>query len=133
MNASSEVSRDKCFARKYLAVGIDLNESKKGVVSLVVVPHSTDARPYPDLEMLDAVRSYLERRRAAEARLVIVGPKYVRVTVRAEVVPESAAAVGHLEASIVGALSRFLHPLTGGAEGTGWSFGRKPHASGCRK
>ena len=129
MMASSEVARVKCFPLQDLAVGIDLNEAKKGLVSLVVVPYSTDAKPYPDLELLDTVRSFLERRRAAESRLVIVGPKYVRVTVRADVVPSAAAAVGNLEASIVGALSRFLHPLTGGAEGTGWSFGRKPHAS----
>ena len=129
MLASSEVARVKCFPLQDLAVGIDLNESKKGVVSLVVVPYSTSAKPYPDLELFDTVRSHLERRRAAEARLVIVGPKYVRVAVRAEVVPSAAAAVGNLEANIVGALSRFLHPLTGGAEGAGWNFGRKPHAS----
>lgn len=130
MMASSEVARVKCVPLQDLAVGIDPDEWKPGVVSLVVVPYSTDARPYPDLELLDAVRSHLEPRRAAEVvRLVIVGPEYVRVTVRAEVVPESAAAVGNLEASVVGALSRYLHPLTGGTEGTGWSFGRRPHAS----
>lgn len=129
MMASSEVARVKCFPLQDLAVGIDLNQAKRGVISLVVVPHSTDAKPYPDLELLDTVRSYLERRRATESRLIIVGPKYVRVTVSAEVVPESAAAVGNLEANIVGALEAFLHPLTGGAEGAGWNFGRKPHAS----
>jgi predicted phage baseplate assembly protein len=129
MMASSAVARVKCFPLQDLAVGIDLNQAQRGVISLVVVPNSTDAKPYPDLELLDTVRSYLERRRATESRLVIVGPKYVRVTVSAEVVPESAAAVGNLEANIVGALEAFLHPLTGGAEGAGWNFGRKPHAS----
>ena len=127
--ASSEVARVKCFPLQDLTVGIDLNQAKKGVISLVVVPDSTAARPQPDLELLDTVRSYLEGRRATESRLVIVGPKYVRITVSAEVVPESAAAVGNLEAKIVGALEAFLHPLTGGAEGAGWDFGRKPHAS----
>lgn len=130
MMASTGVARVRCFPLQDLAAGLDLRTWKPGVVSLVVVPFSTDPRPYPDLLLLDAVRSHLEPRRAAEvARLVIVGPKYISVTVRAEVVPESAASAGNLEAEIVGALSRFLHPLTGGAEGAGWSFGRKPHAS----
>lgn len=130
MMASSEVARVKCFPLQDLAVGINLDDWKPGVVSLVVVPYSTDAKPYPDLELLDAVHSHLETRRAAEVvRLVIVGPKYVRVTVRSEIVPESLAAVGNLEANVVGALTRFLHPLTGGSEERGWSFGRHPHAS----
>lgn len=130
MMASTGVARVRCFPLQDLAAGLDLSTWEPGVVSLVVVPFSTDARPYPDLALLDAVRSHLEPRRAAEvARLVIVGPKYISVTVRAEVVPESAAAAGNLEADIVGALSRFLHPLTGGGAGAGWSFGRKPYAS----
>jgi hypothetical protein len=129
MMASSGVARVKCVPLQDLAVGVDLKQLKPGVVSLIVVPFSTDARPYPDLELLDTVRSYLERKRAAEGRLVIVGPEYIRVTVRAEVVPESTAFVSQLEGIVVDALSRFLHPLTGGAEGTGWNFGRKPHVS----
>lgn len=129
MMASSEVARVKCYPLQDLAVGFDLKQLKPGVVSLVVVPDSTDARPYPHLELLDTVRSHLERRRAAGVRLVLVGPKYVGVTVRATVVPEPAAAVSRLEASVVGALSRFLHPLTGGAGGKGWSFGRRPQVS----
>lgn len=128
--ASSEVARVKCFPVQDLDAGLDLDGWKQGVVSLVVVPRSTEAKPYPTLELLDAVRDYLEPRRAAEVvRLVIVGPKYVRVTVTAEVVPESAEAAGNLEAEVAGALAHYLHPLTGGSEERGWSFGRKPHAS----
>jgi hypothetical protein len=51
------------------------------------------------------------------------------VTVEATVVPTSFE-----EADVVGervrtALERFLHPLTGGPDGQGWAFGRKPHGS----
>ncbi|HEX8293053.1 MAG TPA: hypothetical protein VF570_14940, partial [Pyrinomonadaceae bacterium] len=74
-------------------------------------------------------RSHVERRRAAEGRLVLVGPKYIGVTVLATVVPETGAEVSRLEGGVVDALSRFLHPLTGGPEGEGWNFGRKPQAS----
>jgi predicted phage baseplate assembly protein len=129
MLASPGVARVKCIPLQDLAAGADAKLPERGVVSLIVVPRSTAARPYPDLELLDAVRSYLERRRAAEGRLVIVGPEYLRATVRAQVVPESAEAIGRLGDDIAAALSRFLHPLTGGAKETGWNFGRKPQVS----
>jgi hypothetical protein len=51
------------------------------------------------------------------------------VTVEATVVPtsfEEADAVGDRVST---ALERFLHPLTGGPDGQGWAFGRKPHGS----
>jgi hypothetical protein len=131
------VARVKCVPLRDLAAGVDPQRQKSDVVSpdavspvsLIVVPFSTDARPYPDLELLDAVRSYLDRRRAADGRLIIVGPEYLRAAVRAQVVPESAEVVSRLEDGIVIALSRFLHPLTGGDGGRGWDFGRKPHLS----
>lgn len=129
MLASAGVARVKSIPLQDLAAGIDLKQPKVGVVTLIVVPHSTDARPYPDVELLDEVRDYLDRRRAADARLVIVGPEYVRVVVRAEVVPASTEVVGRLEEEIAAALARFLHPLTGGSEGSGWNFGRKPYPS----
>ena len=128
--ASPEVARVRCYPLQDLTEEFDQRRMKTGVVSLVVVPDSDDAKPSPSLELLDVVRNFLEPRRAVEVvRLVIVGPKYVRVTVSAEVVPKSPAAVGSLEANVADALSRFLHPLTGGAEGAGWSFGRTPHVS----
>jgi hypothetical protein len=125
MMASSGVGRVKCVPLEDMVV----KQQMKGVVSVIVVPDSTDAMPYPDLELLDAVRGRLESRRAADGRLVVVGPEYVRVTVSAEVVPESEEAAGRLSENVTAALARFLHPLTGGADGEGWSFGAKPHAS----
>ncbi len=126
MLASPAVARVKCVPLRDLAA----QQQEPGAVSLIVVPASTDARPYPDLVLLDTVRSYLERRRAAAAgRLLIVGPEYLRVGVSAQVAPESAEVVGHLEDDIVAAISRFLHPLTGGGEGAGWEFGRRPQLS----
>ncbi len=125
MMASPGVARVKCVPLQDL-----LGEKKEqGTVSLIVVPVSTGPRPSPDLELLDAVRAHLDRRRPAEGKLVIVGPKYVRVSVEAEVVPESLAEVGQLEGRVVAALARFLHPLTGAADGDGWEFGRRPHLS----
>jgi hypothetical protein len=125
MMASPGVARVKCVPLQDLLSG----KKEQGTVSLIVVPVSAGLRPLPDLELLDNVRAYLDRRRPAGGKLVIVGPEYVRVTVEAEVVPESLAEVGQLEGRVVAALSRFLHPLRGGPEGEGWEFGRRPHLS----
>jgi hypothetical protein len=59
----------------------------------------------------------------------VAGPEWVAVTVTATVVPtsfEEADAVGDRVST---GLERFLHPLTGGPDGQGWAFGRKPHGS----
>jgi hypothetical protein len=53
----------------------------------------------------------------------------VRVTVTATIVPDSLEAADALGARIRAALERFLHPLSGGPQGEGWAFGRKPHRS----
>jgi hypothetical protein len=34
-----------------------------------------------------------------------------------------------LTARVQAELARFLHSLTGGPDGTGWAFGRRPHRS----
>jgi hypothetical protein len=53
----------------------------------------------------------------------------MQVTVTATVVPTSLDTADALTATVAAALRRFLHPLTGGADGRGWAFGRQPHLS----
>jgi len=56
-------------------------------------------------------------------------PDWVEVTVKAEIVPVSFKAADALGSTIDSEIRRFLHPLTGGLDGRGWSFGRRPHES----
>lgn len=108
------------------------NQIDAGSVVLVVVPQSDSPQPIPSLELLNRVEEHLLARCAAAldpARLQVIGPNWVRVTVSASVVPTSLAAAAALEATVAGALRRFLHPLTGGVDGSGWAFGRQPYKS----
>ena len=118
---------------------VDLGDDKDnpdrqlGTLSLIVVPHpppqSTIPNPMPSLELLHRVQRYLDRRRSPTAQLVVVGPYYIAVNVTVEIVPTALERANTVEAAVRRTLEQFLHPLTGGLEGTGWNFGRYPHRS----
>jgi hypothetical protein len=59
----------------------------------------------------------------------VAGPDWLRVTVTAEVVPVSLEAATDVQAAVLARLVAFLQPLTGGSDGQGWAFGRKPYRS----
>lgn len=127
--STPEVARARCVPLYDLSAPPAEWRREPGVVSLVVVPRSAEARPLPSLELLERVRQHLDRRRLPEVELVIVGPEYYRVDVSAEVAVSSLRDAGTTAAAIETELLRFLHPLTGGTARTGWSFGRRPRES----
>jgi predicted phage baseplate assembly protein len=100
-----------------------------GTVTLVVVPELPAGRPSPTAGLLRAVRRYLWPRRAIGTRLVVVGPTYVEVTVRASVKAAPGARPDRVTSDIRLALDRFLDPLAGGPRGRGWPFGRDVYRS----
>ena len=127
--ASPEVARARCVPLFDLAVDPDATQHRPGTVSLIIVPRSTAAKPLASLELLNCVQNYLDARRVATCDLVVVGPDYVRVDVQVQIAPKSLEVAGQVEVLVTEALRTFLHPLTGGSDGTGWDFGRQPHES----
>jgi predicted phage baseplate assembly protein len=105
------------------------DEVDAGRIGLIIVPNLDTARPTPSLGLLRQVQMYLQQRCPATAELWVAGPEWVRVTVTTTVVPVSIEIADAVTAGIRTALERFLHPLTGGTQGQGWAFGRKPHRS----
>ncbi|MCU1670268.1 MAG: hypothetical protein JWP40_3195 [Blastococcus sp.] len=103
-----------------------------GRVAVVVVPESDDPRPAPSRQLLDEVADALRLRSPAvlgAAGLTVTGPEWIELTVRVTVAATDLAAAGSLPGAVTTALDRYLHPLHGGPEGTGWVFGRAPHRS----
>jgi hypothetical protein len=105
-----------------------------GHVSVIIVPAGREGypRPQPTIGLLWLVQNYLERRRLVATRVHVVAPRYFRVSVRLTLVLKPDALT--LEADDVRreaeqAVKKFLHPLTGGPEGTGWPFGRNVYVS----
>ncbi len=107
-----------------------------GNVTLIVVPYPrpNEARPEPTPKLVREVQADLDRRRDLTARLRVTGPRYLPVRVTADMyVWQSAIAGGLLDPTLNGAdayaalvqrIQRFLHPVTGGADGTGFEVGQ---------
>jgi hypothetical protein len=75
------------------------------------------------------VQDYLERYSVPTAHVAVVGPLYIRVEVQAEIALAALEGASAVEQAVQQRLASFLHPLTGGLDGAGWDFGRKPHRS----
>lgn len=100
-----------------------------GIITLIALPFLPANRPLPSPALLQAVRAYLTRRRVAGTRVEVVGPTYLKVTVRARVRAHDGVNTVEVRQNIIAALNRFFHPLWGGPNGEGWPFGRDVYRS----
>ncbi|NJM47383.1 MAG: putative baseplate assembly protein [Alkalinema sp. RU_4_3] len=131
--ASPAVARARCvpllnLKRDPLAIAPN-NAPQLGEVSVIIVPNTIERLPNPSLELIERVKTYLEAHCSPTLNLSVVGPLYIEVSVTVEIVPVSLSLSGTVERQAQETLSRFLHPLTGGFDGKGWFFGRRPHRS----
>lgn len=117
--ASPEVARARCLPLHGPAGLV-----QRGYYRVLIVPYSTETRPSPTEELARKVREYLARHAAATARIRVMGPRYLAVSVRAELVPLVAGEAALVEERVRSAVNRFLHPLMGGSDGDGWGFGQ---------
>jgi hypothetical protein len=127
--ASLEVAHTRCVPLRNLETDPLGSAPFPGMSSVIVVPLSTEQKPLPSRELLSRVETFLEQRVPAGASLVVVGPTYIRIDVTIEVAITSDAVVPVVKTAIEQRLGAFLHPLTGGLDGTGWDFGREAHKS----
>jgi predicted phage baseplate assembly protein len=95
-----------------------------GTISVVIVPFLPADRPIPSADLLATVGRYLSRRKLLGTHLVITGPRYVRITVQAQVRARAGVAQARVQMDILDALHTFLDPLIGGANSVGYPFGR---------
>jgi hypothetical protein len=103
-------------------------------VTVLIVPGTSDPRPYPSFELQQIVQNSLlacapcvtTAASQGEGGIRVSGPTYVDVDVSADVYPVSISQAPQLETAAVTALQSFLHPLTGGPNGQGWDFGTLP-------
>jgi hypothetical protein len=102
-------------------------------VTLIVIPHNRDARPYPSFGLREQVRRHIEERAPADVvaagQIYVTGPEYLFIDVRVTLVPRDPAEAGVIEARSRVALEEFLHPLIGGPDRSGWELGRDVYMS----
>ena len=127
--ASPEVARAKTIPARQLRDDPLDSTLVPGAVSVIVVPQSTDAKPLPSVGLIANVQDYLQALVTPTVSLAVIGPVYVRVDVTVEVALVSLDGANQVEDAVSETLRTFLHPLTGGRDGTGWNFGRQPYLS----
>jgi hypothetical protein len=127
--ASPGIARSKCVPLRNLVNHPRDRQISPGEVSVMIVPHSPDAKPLPSLELIQRTQDYLAAHALPTLTLAVVGPLYVQVSVDVELALTALELASDVEQAIEQGLARFLHPLTGGFDGQGWDFGREPHRS----
>jgi predicted phage baseplate assembly protein len=127
LEASRWVARARCIPARGEG---SATSAPPGTVELLIVPlvppghpRTVDAlQPPPDL--VREVRTYLDDRRLLGTSLVVDGPAYLGVSVEASIVVERHADAELIRNNVARRLSEYFDPLTGGADGRGWPFGR---------
>jgi predicted phage baseplate assembly protein len=127
--ASPEVARAKALPLRRLREDPLGNTPAPGAVSVVIVPHSVEAKPMPSGALLRRIEDHLKKYSTPTVMLAVVGPLYVRVDVSIDIALASLTGASEVDAAVHEVLRKFLHPLTGGRNGAGWDFGRQPYAS----
>ena len=118
-------------AARIRAVPATSAEEAGGVRVLVVPAVADDAdgrldfeQLVPSADTLSNIAAALDRKRTIGARVMVEPPAYQGVTVVAMMRARPWADPGRLQTAATQALFDYLHPITGGMEGTGWPFGR---------
>ena len=127
--ADARVRRARCVPDRNLEAA-DPGQRRAAApahVSLVVVPGRSPDQldpPQPSDELRTSLWSLLDGRRILTARHHVVGPSYVPVQVSANLALQPDAPPDEALQVAQAALARFLDPLDGGPDGSGWPFGR---------
>jgi predicted phage baseplate assembly protein len=100
-----------------------------GIVTVTIMPYLPVGRLSPSSGLIQAVSTYLNRRRILGTRIVVAGPIYVVVTVQATLDLQRGANAGATSGRARDNLARFFDPLAGGPDGTGWPLGRDVYRS----
>jgi len=113
----------RAIARPNLYPGLDC-VSAPGVVTVIVLPSLPALRPMPSAGLIQEVAARLEPRRTIGTRVIVTGPRYLEVAVRASLKPFDGIDKARLGRQVAGALDAFFHPLTSGPAKDGWPLGR---------
>ncbi len=104
-----------------------------GAVTVVVVPYILPATrpfiPQPSAGFLQTVKRHLYALRLVTTHLHVIAPAFVEIRIIADVSLKPRMSAELIRMKIEQALDDFLNPTYGGADKTGWPFGRSVYKS----
>ena len=128
LEASSAIARAKCISPGSTADGAGM---PPGLVRLLLVPEIEEAAGYIAAEELkiprrvqEEIQAYLDERRLLAVRLEIASPQYLPVAAVVRVKARAGSDPGRVVTAVEQQLYRYINPVCGGPDGTGWPFGR---------
>ena len=128
LEASPRVARARCLSAGDTA---DAQGPPPGTVRLFLVPSIADCEGYIPPEQLavprqvrETVQAYLDERRLLATRLDIDTARYVPVAVVVRARARRGSSHQKVTADVEKQLYKYINPICGGMEGTGWPFGR---------
>ncbi len=123
-NAKSfpKIKRAQCLTQRNYNIG-------KGHIRIIVVPDIDESTPKPSEELCTSLWQYLDDRRLLTTRHHVAAPEYVEVSISATLCLEEGSQKNIIQLRVKDRIQDFFHPLKGGANGTGWPFGRNVYIS----
>lgn len=100
-----------------------------GAVTVVVVPNSPGPAPVPTVHTLREVCAELNKHRLITTQVFATGATYRQVRVVGDLIVAPSSDLTVVQNAVSDRLTTWLHPLTGGDDGTGWPFGGTIYAS----
>lgn len=94
-----------------------------GAVSVIVVPNSEIPNPTPSDALMKSLVARLNEVRLVTTELYVVPPSYRKVRIFADIVAADSADLGELKDTLNSKMLSYFHPLRGGEDEAGWSFG----------
>ena len=129
--ATNEVAKVRCLGPKkkeetedgwvYETDPLDRNP---GNVNLIIVPDDVSRMPAPSEELMNEVKTFLDRRRVLTCELFLNPPFYVEIGVeQTTVYIRPGEDKENVKKNIIDDLVKFFHPVSGGNDGKGWEIG----------
>ncbi|TDF97130.1 baseplate J/gp47 family protein [Paenibacillus piri] len=126
--AYPNIARVKCLANYNALVKPDI-----GCITLVILPQEGVGGLAAFSELKKQVEKYILQRAsnlvALPERIQVIQPAFLEVSVIANVAVQGLEAVVPTELEAIEKLQRFLDPLNGNYDGTGWQIGQEIHMS----
>jgi hypothetical protein len=131
LKADPRIARAHCVVRRDLTASTEpaRRADRPGHITVLIVPRPEYADDDVVKEIIDHVRDFLEPRRLVTTRIHVAQPRTLQVGVQISVVLKPGASSSEIRRCVVGELTRYLDPLVGGSNGTGWEFGRAVYLS----